>query len=265
MWFVYLDESKHSNAFFVYSALIVDAAQWNDAFKALKDARARLRDRRGVYMKQELHARKFAAGKGQIANRPILKPERAEIFRRVLSFTAEVGFFRLISSVNTNEFYAFDRIMNRINRTAEEHGQQVIIIGDQGQEAEFTRRMRRMRVHNLIPSNRGKWDDTGIEKKNIPTEQILEDPFFKDSAASYFIQVVDFCAYALLRMERPLPSRSALGYDTMYARTGADRRQGRESERSARPRDRSIAKPPALWTGGRLVPDLHPPSRGQTS
>ena len=120
-----------------------------------------------------------------------------------------------MSSINTNEFYAFDRIMNRINRTAAEAGHQVILICDKGQEAEFTRRMRKMRVHNPIPSKIGAWDD-GNPAKNIPTSQILEDPFFKDSRDSYFIQAVDFCAYALLRMERPIPSRTVLGYDTMY-------------------------------------------------
>lgn len=217
MWFVYLDESKEDNKFYVYSALIVDDADWNNAFKLLKDARGRLKERRGVYVKQELHAWKFASGKGRIADRPILKPERAQIFRRVLSFIAEhKEVFKVISSVNTNEFYAFDRLMNRINRTAREHAKRVILICDKGQEIEFRRRMRKMRVHNPIPSNRGTWEKTGSVTKNIPTDQILEDPFFKDSEDSYFIQVVDFCAYALLRMERPIPSRTALGYNTMY-------------------------------------------------
>jgi hypothetical protein len=193
MWLVYLDESKDDNRVFVYSALIVDAANWAAAFKALKDARTRLRQRRGVYLNQELHAWKFAAGKGKIANHPILKPERAQIFRRVLSYLAETKLFRVMSSINTNEFYAFDRIMNRINRTAAEAGHQVILICDKGQEAEFTRRMRKMRVHNPIPSRMGAWDD-GNPAKNIPTSQILEDPFFKDSRDSYFIQAVDFCA-----------------------------------------------------------------------
>jgi hypothetical protein len=215
MWFVYIDESKEDNSFFVYSALIVDSDQWHDAFKALKDARKRLRDRRGVYMSQELHAWKFAAGKGQIANRPILKPERAEIFRRVLSFIAETKLFKVISSVNNDEFYAFDRLMNRINRTAKEHGKKVLLICDEGQEAEFVRRLRKSRVHNPVPSKFGWWSKVG-KAKNIPTTQIIEDPFFKNSKDSYFIQVVDFCAYALLRMERPIPSRTALGYDTMY-------------------------------------------------
>ena len=52
--------------------------------------------------------------------------------------------------------------------------------------------------------------------KNIPVSRILEDPFFKDSSTSYFVQLVDFCAYALLRMEKPIPSRTKFGYDKMY-------------------------------------------------
>jgi hypothetical protein len=77
MWFVYFDESKQDNKVFVYSALIVDGEQWNSAFEGLKNLRRDLRSKHGVYMRQELHAWKFTAGKGQIADRPVLKPERA--------------------------------------------------------------------------------------------------------------------------------------------------------------------------------------------
>jgi hypothetical protein len=36
-------------------------------------------------------------------------------------------------------------------------------------------------------------------------DRIIEDPFDKDSKASYFVQLADFCGYALLRRERPTP------------------------------------------------------------
>jgi hypothetical protein len=88
MWFVYFDESKQNNSFFVYSALVLDSDQWNVAFEGIKELRRDLRREHGIYMRQELHAWKFAAGKGQIADRPILKSERAYIFRRLLTFAA---------------------------------------------------------------------------------------------------------------------------------------------------------------------------------
>jgi hypothetical protein len=36
MWLAYFDESKENNQFFVYSALLINAEQWNEAFAAVK-------------------------------------------------------------------------------------------------------------------------------------------------------------------------------------------------------------------------------------
>lgn len=215
MWFAYLDESKQNNQFFVYSCLVVESDIWNDVFASVKGFRRHLRDEFGVYVSKELHAWKFAAGKGRVANHPIPKNERAELFAHTIRFIAECGHFLIMSSVNTHEFMAFDRLLNRVNRTAEDRGKQLLLFCDKGQEATFTKRIRRMRVFNPIWSNRGAWPE-GDATRNIPIERIIEDPIFKDSKTSYFIQLVDFCAYALLRSERPIASRTALGYNTMY-------------------------------------------------
>lgn len=217
MLFAYLDESKDNNSFYVYTAVLIDGEEWAAAFDKVKSLRQKLRKDYGIYIAKELHAWKFAAGKGQISDRVLSKAQRAEIFREVMTFIADAGDFSVISSVNTNEQYGFERLMNRLNRTAEANGdKKILLICDQGAEQEFTRRIRRMRVYNHIPSNRGTWATTGDATKNIPLKQFVEDPVFKDSRASYFIQLADFCAYALLRMERPIESRTVLGYNTAY-------------------------------------------------
>lgn len=73
-----------------------------------------------------------------------------------------------------------------------------------------------MGVYNPIPSRFGVWTDTGLPTKNIPIDRIIEDPFFKKSEQSYFIQLTDFCAYALLRRERPVPSKTKYGIDQAF-------------------------------------------------
>lgn len=216
MWFAYIDESKDSGRFYIYTALVTNGEKWPSTFEKVKAFRRQLKAEHGIFMGHELHAWKFAAGKGQVADHPILKPERAEIFRKVMRFIAECQSFVVVSSCNTNEQYAFERLMNRINKTAESRKQNVLLFFDQGEEAEITRRIRRMRVHNPIPSKFGGWIETGKTAKSIPLSNCVEDPIFKDSKASYFIQLADFCAYALLRMECPIASRTALGYDKMY-------------------------------------------------
>lgn len=69
---------------------------------------------------------------------------------------------------------------------------------------------------NPIPSRFGTWLDTGQNYRNIPIDRIVEDPFFKKSDQSYFIQLVDFAAYALLRRERPIASKTKYGIDKIF-------------------------------------------------
>jgi hypothetical protein len=73
-----------------------------------------------------------------------------------------------------------------------------------------------MCVYNPIRSRYGTWPD-GSLTKNMPITRILEDIVFRDSKDSMFIQLADFCAYALFRSEYPLPSKSKYGLDTAFS------------------------------------------------
>ena len=123
--------------------------------------------------------------------------------------------FNAVFPVDQDE-RAFERMLNRINRTLEVWGSYAVLVCDEGKEIAYTRLVRRMYVYNPIPSQYGVWPETGEARKNIPLEHVVEDPFFKDSAQSYFVQLVDFSAYALLRRERPIPSKTKYGLDTAF-------------------------------------------------
>ena len=88
-----------------------------------------------------------------------------------------------------------------------------LIVHDEGKD--YTSLVRRMGVFNPVQSRYGAWPD-GQPYKNIPTERILEDIFFRKSHTSDLIQMADFCAYALFRSERPLPAKSRYGLDTAF-------------------------------------------------
>lgn len=216
MHLIYIDESNDGNKVHIFSALCIHEKKWKQSLSEIRLMRKSLRKDHGIYLDKELHAWKFCAGKGQIANRPISKSQRSEIFNDVLRFMVGVDGFALFNAINANEQYSFERLMNRINRTMKERNSRAILIFDEGKEPEFRRRIRRMSAYNPIPSSIGKWNDTGDTTKNIPLEHIIEDPFFKNSEQSYFIQLVDFAAYALLRKERPLQSRTVFGYDKSF-------------------------------------------------
>jgi hypothetical protein len=210
MFFVYIDDSTERPTH-VFSALLVHSSRWNRVFAAVKAWRTELRDTDHIPLNYELHARKFLSGRGTLGTLgEISRHRRARIFDYAFSFGASLQPFGVrsinVCLSNDRQDWAFERLINRINRTMAEWHSYAHLVCDEGKEDYYVKMVRRMRVHNLIPSKQGVWMDTGERVKNIPLERIVEDPQFKSSARSYFIQLVDFYAFGVLRREKPTPS-----------------------------------------------------------
>jgi len=217
MHLIYTDDSRDEQLC-VFSALTVPVDRWQEAFAKVRQFRRGLKKSDGIYVYAELHAWKFVSGRGKISDRIVPKGRRCQIFKEALQMIAGLPETRLFNAVfpAKQDERAFERLLNRIHRTMSTWESYAILICDTGKEAAYTRLTRRMQVYNPIPSKHGTWQDTGTITKNIPIDRIIEDPFFKKSSQSYFIQLVDFCAYALLRRERPLPSKTKYGLDRAF-------------------------------------------------
>lgn len=217
MHLIYMDESGDEQLY-ILSAFALPIDQWHDAFRKIRGFRRELRRAYGIFVYEELHAWKFVSGRGRPADRIVTKGQRVAIFREALKVMTELPGVRLFNAVFPRKQVerAFERSLNRINRTLQSWDSYAVLVCDQGKEIAFTRMVRRMYIFNPIPSQYGQWLDTGNRWKNIPLDRIVEDPFFKDSAQSYFIQLADFAAYSLLQRERPIPSKSKYGLDKTF-------------------------------------------------
>ena len=218
MHLFYIDDSRDEQIC-VFSALALPVDQWHKAFGQVREFRRELRRAYGIYVYKELHAWKFVSGRGHISDRVVTKGQRCAIFRDALRLVAGLPGAQLFNAVfpRNDDEKAFEWMLNRINRTLQAWGSYGLLICDEGKEIAYTRLVRRMYVYNPIPSKFGVWLDSGRTWKNIPLDRIVEEPFFKDSAQSYFVQLVDFIAYALLRREHPLPSKSRYGLDKAFS------------------------------------------------
>lgn len=215
MHLVYIDDSKDEELC-IFSALAVSAALWQDAFQQVRSFRRELKKSDGIFVYKELHAWKFVSGRGRIADRVVPKGRRCQLFKEALKLVAGLPGVRLFNASfpRKDDERAFEWLLNRINRTMEAWDSYTVLICDRGKD--YTRLKRRMSVYNPISSRYGYWDETGTITKNIPIDRIIEDPFFKDSEQSYFIQLADCCAYSLLRRERPIPSKTKYGLDKAF-------------------------------------------------
>ena len=223
--FVYLDESYDASKF-AMAAIIVPDDSWHDAFARVKAARQRLKEKHGIFTSKELHATDFVAGRGRIADRIVPKAVRAQIFRQFFEFIPTIPGVRVLGGAWNNAgrslpdtyAHAFRRLQDRLQRRCSELNRRAVIISDEGQENELTRAARRAKVYNPVGSRFGAW--SGGKWKNIPTDRIIEDPIFKPSHQSYFLQVADFVAFALLKRESPnrTPRTSSELFDQQYER-----------------------------------------------
>jgi len=237
----YLDES-YDNAKFCLSAIAIRHAEWKECFELVKEHRKQLKQDYGIFLRKEIHATDFVSGRGKISNNHIGKWQRSRIFFGLLQLVARlprVLVFNVCLDVpkyRDPQMVAWDRMLNRIERTMKEfenrelplrrrlageacknlseadsevlrirlasYRARGIVVADEGREHDITKAFRKMSVFNPIPSKFGIWT-SGLVTHNITTDRIIEDPVFKTSFRSYFIQLADCVALALLKREVP--------------------------------------------------------------
>ena len=214
MHFIYIDDSGEQGTY-IFSCLAVPAENWNKTFEVLKEWRLHLKQIHGISTKCELHAHQFLSGRGTLgALNSISRHRRSQIFHKTFDIIEWLGGecgVRCFNVCKSEQDQAFEWLLNRIQRTMVAWNSHAFLICDEGKEAHYTKMVRRMKVFNHIPSKLGTWAETGASTKNIPLDRIIEDPHFKKSHQSLFIQKCDFLAYGLLRRELPTPKARRYG------------------------------------------------------
>ncbi len=233
----YVDESYDDNKFCL-SAIGIRHSDWHECFSRIRQHRALLKQDFGIFLRKEIHAHEFVSGRGRISEQIIGKHQRSRIFDQLLSSVAQFPNVMLINICldvkgrKDPQLDAWDRLTNRIERTMLEfekreiplrrdlvaklptdyadryqvevrlnsYRPRAIIFADEGREPEITKVMRKMSVFNPIPSQFGEWK-AGKATQNIPIERVIEDPIFKKSHQSFFLQLADCVAFALLKRE----------------------------------------------------------------
>jgi len=189
----------------------------------------------------------------------VTKHDRSRIFEGLLGLVASLPNVMVINVCLETigranpQLDAWDRLLNRIERTLLEierrelplreellaqlpqelgdgvrlplarrlnaYRSRALIFADQGSEQEITKALRRMHVFNPIPSRFGQWPGS-LKAKNIPVQRVIEDPVFKESHQSYFIQLADCVAFSLLKREvPPTPLVRKYGIHRMFERS----------------------------------------------
>ena len=195
MYFVYIDES-YDKTHFCYSCLLSSAFNWNHTFGKILKWRKSLKDKYNIPLEYELHATKFISGSGE-PHQNRNKDFRAKIFNESFKFFNELPHSYIINGITDNKMNhmnLFDSLLNTIEEFLLKKNAYGVLICDEGNEKKLISMVRKKRKSNFIS-----------EKKSVnPVKRIIEDPLFKPSTSSYFIQITDFIAFGFLRSQNPV-------------------------------------------------------------
>lgn len=221
MYFVYLDESgdpglpKKQNSItkaYVIAAVAVEAESWLFALDAIKHLRTELYKDYKIRQSVEIKAGYLIHGNGPLRGLHLSDEVRLNIYRRFLALEQQMGclktwalaFDKVKWEAKGYKISVFDaawqNTFERLERFTEAEKAHCTVYPDVGNNDYVRKLLRKMRRFSY-PNAR--FPASGPLKRSA--RLIVEDPNFRDSPDSYFVQLADLNAYAASR--RVFPER----------------------------------------------------------
>lgn len=212
----YIDESMHDDLY-AFTAISIPFLRqvenvwtivWPDQFERLREWRRGLGKDFQVRMRKDLHANKFLPGRGQYryGNRQFSKAETATIYRAMLErldhFLPDASIINGVCTARhelhglTGPDALLFEVFQRMRTASARSNRNGIVFFDQG-HPEYIHLYRRSQVFMPTGSAYGTWEG-GKTVKNLPMSMFTKDGNIKQSEMSWYVQVADLVAYALM-------------------------------------------------------------------
>lgn len=235
MYLMYVDETGDSgmtnskSRYFVLTGLIVHEQKWRPYLEQIISFRRRMRAKFGLYLTEEIHASHLITRPGPLVR--IKRNDRLTILREFADELAAMPELNIINVVidkqnKTADYDVFktawtvliQRFENTLSNgnfkgqiSKDEKG---ILVPDNTDNRKLTMLLRKLRRYNPVP-HMATVMSSGY--RNLPLDRIIEDPNFRDSADSYFIQAADvatFLAYQHFAPNSYMRKKSGQNYFT---------------------------------------------------
>lgn len=216
MYLIYVDESGDvghspgSSPFFILSGMVLHELVWHDTLEAIITFRRQLRSDYGLKLREEIHCKAMIHRPDSLKRIP--KSLRLQILRDVLDFIEKLPDISIIHVCTSKQnkaaqYDVFDHswraLLQRFHNTIsyknfpgpqnpQDYG---LVIADRTDEPKLRKLARQLRRYNPVPSR------IGTGPRQIPLRTIVEDAVHRDSLHSYFLQLVDVCAFFLYQRE----------------------------------------------------------------
>ncbi len=220
MFIMYVDESgdcglqNSPSRYFVLSGIVIHELRWKDYLEQLINFRKRMLNAFDLHLRDEIHAGAFITRPKQLVR--IKRNDRLSILRffaKELSTMSDINIINVVvdkqGKPSTYDVFEsawevliqrFENTLSRRNfRGPQNPDERGMIIADNTDNKKLMQLIRKMRRFNPVPNRFGQLGGY----RNLLLRNIIEDPNFRNSEESYFIQSADLVAYLLYQSISP--------------------------------------------------------------
>lgn len=235
MYIIYVDESGDSGMFntptpfFVLSGVVVHELRWNEYLDRLIAFRMRMRNKFGLLLREEIHSARMINKPGSLVR--ISRNDRVTILRNFASELLSMPDLSLINIVIDKRSKGTDYdvtenawtiLIQRFSNTMSHRNfpgpanpdDRGLVVPDMSEVKKITGTLRRMRRYNPVPNQLSH----GSGYRNLRISNLVEDPYFKNSEHSYFIQAADLVAFLLYQKLNPSSYSRKKGISNFFDR-----------------------------------------------
>jgi len=222
MYLMYVDESgdcglqRSPTRYFILTGLVVHELRWRSCLDELVNLRRNLRQNFGFKLREEFHASSMISHSGSITAIAIPRHRRLIMIREFADAISHIGDITLINvlvdkQTKTQGYDVFSTawkaLIQRFENTIRSRNfpgpanpdDRGFILCDHTDDKKLMSILRKMHHYNPVPQG----EAYGGGFRNLPIQYVIEDPSFRDSAHSFFIQAVDLAAYLLYQYTFP--------------------------------------------------------------
>jgi hypothetical protein len=228
MYFCYVDESgdtgmhdvknpdKTGSRYFIISALIIDADKWKGGLDIIKSFRRQLAAQSYLNYDVEFHCAEMIDPRKTTAYNQMSISDRWSVIRQ---FADRVGnqiscsiigvvLDKTISDLDPKDYFtsAITNLYLAYDEFLKEQRSYGVVLFDRANEKVATTHVRKLM-------------GTGATGQTVPGVRIgwvIEDPFYRNSSDSFFIQATDMIAYTLKEQEFPIAARKKHNADRIF-------------------------------------------------
>lgn len=215
MWFAYVDDAGDPGLVgsptehLVLAAVLVEQRSWLQGLDALVELRARLFRRYGLPRHKRIRASDLLRGRGSIRPLHLTLRARGQLLRGLFRYQTEHLPIRVFGA-SLHKASAAEKgldpweslwtvLLERLHRFCEELDDHVLVVTEQELATRSQKLTRALRRYHRIPLLGGQGS------KRVDIRRILEDPLPARQDESYWLQLSDWNAHALLRSEHIEP------------------------------------------------------------